>query len=169
MPIAVNTTNMSSIKLGSTEIIRVYLGTSIVYESQKPNIFKFKVTAGQTLTLQNDTRGAYAMDTDWGDGTKNTSLTHTYSTAGTYTVSTVYSVATSTIPNGYSRPTYDENTALSLIEVSQICDKITNINYMFYNCRRLAMSKINVSTIDPSKFSAAKGTFEYCGYNADLA
>lgn len=169
MSIAVNTTNISSLKLGTTEIIRVYLGTSIVYESQKPSIFKFKVTAGQTLTLQNDTRGAFAMTTDWGDGTKNTSLTHTYSTAGTYTVSTAYSVVTSTVPNGFSLPTYDENTALSLIEVSQICDKITNVNYMFYDCRHLAMSKINVSTIDESKFSSARCTFEYCGYNADQA
>ncbi len=141
MPINVSTNGIGKIMLGSsTEIIRVYLGTTIVYESQKPNIFKFEVSANQTITLQNDTRGAKAVTTDWGDGTRNTSLTHTYTSAGTYSVSTAYSVVASTatveqyfydLQETRLAPKYDDATTKALVEVVQVCDKITNINYMF--------------------------------------
>lgn len=174
MTIASGSNGIGKIMLGSsTEVIRVYLGTTIVYENQKPNIFKFKVNANQTLTLQNDTRGATAITTDWGDGTKNTSLTHTYTTAGVYTVTTTYSIATTTATvkyptmgwGEYYGPVFDETTALALREVVQICNKITNLNYMFWRCQNLAWNRINTDNIDTSKFDSAVEMFHYVAYN----
>ena len=174
MSIASGSNGIGKIMLGSsTEVIRVYLGTTIVYENQKPNIFKFKVNANQTLTLQNETRGATAITTNWGDGTQDNKLTHTYAAAGVYTVTTTYSIATTTATvlyptKGYGEyygPVYDENTALALRQVDQICNKITNLDYMFYGCQMLAWNRINTDNIDTSKFNSAVGMFHYVAYS----
>ncbi len=179
MPIISNVNGIGKIMLGSSsEIVRVYLGTAIVYENSQPNKFVFNVSANQTIVLQNDTRGAKVTTVDWGDGTKNSSLSHTYTTAGYYTVTTTYSVVASTATvekffydfghSGENRlvPAYDENTARSLVEVIQVCGDITKLDYMFYQCTQLAMNKINLDNIDPSKYNSAVEMFWLTGYNA---
>lgn len=188
MPINLSTNGIGKIMLGSsTEIVRVYLGTTIVYESQKPHIFVFEVDAGDQIVLQNDTRGLYPAATNWGDGTIDNNLSHTYTTAGRYNVTTVYSLATSygtgAIPNSLIdpeivdldsnsieamrtvealQPTYHRNTVRSLVAVTQISPNINNINYMFYDCVYLRISDINISGLDLSKFNEAVAVFYGC-------
>ena len=94
------------------------------YDYRDVNIYKFKVNANDVITLQNDLRGdtfsGYVV-TDWGDGITDMALTHTYTTAGTYTVKTKYSLSRST--DGRINTT----TSRSLVDVIDINKNKTRI------------------------------------------
>lgn len=59
-------------------------------------IFSWDKTAGESVNLSSAIDGTFDS-IDWGDGTVNTSLLHTYSVAGNYTVRVVNSNATTLI------------------------------------------------------------------------
>lgn len=100
----------------------------------RQSAYKINVSAGQTVQLQNDTRGCYNLNvtnlsyvkTNWGDGTTDSSLSHTYSTAGTYTLATPYSFA-------YANGTKDAATMNTLTSVTSLSGAITNMSNAFTN------------------------------------
>lgn len=176
MPINLNISNIQDIRLQSTEVGKVYLGTQLVYERTK-NIFVFNVSAGQTIKLQSSREGAPYTITDWGDGNKDYSINHTYSSAGVYTVSTTFSLTSpiyvstvseiETTPRiAYEEPvTYqmDQTTLDCLVQVKGICDTIKNLDGFFYNCRYLKFEDISFGKLNMSKVDTAFSMFEYVG------
>jgi hypothetical protein len=119
---------------GNNVIYKIYYGSNLVYDRNKiydlnQNVYIFdlsKVSNNYTLTLQNVNNGTY---TDWGDGVVNTSLTHTYSHQGVYTVKTRQVIQT---PNGG-----DGNTEESLINCINIDNSINDCSSMFAFCTNL--------------------------------
>ena len=100
------------------------------------NIYKFdttKTTGDLTVTLIADRRGdttEWDGVTDWGDGTTDTNLTHTYATDGVYTVKTKYIMDT-------SGTGYRNNTRLKLIDCTHINKNMTDVSNFFNNCRNV--------------------------------
>lgn len=104
-----------------------------LYPTKTENIFEFTVKANDTVVLKNDLRGdSVAIDTDWGDGTINNSLTHTYTKAGVYRVITRYSI---NAVDGSG----DSTTRNLLTDVIDINKSINNASNMFYNCKNLTV------------------------------
>lgn len=58
----------------------------------RSNVFAIDVPAGTTITLYNDRRGDSSTLTAnvWGDGASDSSMSHTYNTAGRYVISSKY-------------------------------------------------------------------------------
>ena len=106
--------------------------------TNRQSTYNVTVTAGQTLTLQNETRGCYNFSvtdpqyikTNWGDGTIDSSLTHTYTTAGTYTLATPYSFA-------YTNSAHDSATMNSLAQVGTLRSPITSMRNAFNGATNL--------------------------------
>ncbi len=163
MPVISNVNGIGKVMLGSSnEITRIYVGTNIVYDSLDYHVFEFTVPANGKLILQDDRRGAKAAVTDWGDGAKNNELTHTYTTAGTYTVKTTLSIATTYVVPGALYPYYDIPTASYLTKVTHISRQTNSLDYMFYGCRALNLTNISFDGLDLSKFNSAVATFASC-------
>ena len=97
------------------------------------NIYKFdttKTTGDLTVTLVADRRGdttEWDGVTDWGDGTTDTNLTHTYAADGVYTVKTKYIMDTS--------GNYKNNTRLKLIDCTHINKNMTDVSNFFNYCK----------------------------------
>lgn len=106
--------------------------------TNRQSTYNVSVTAGQTLTLQNTTRGCYNFSitdpqyvkTDWGDGTIDNSLTHTYATAGTYTLATPYSFSNLS-------GVMDQSTMNSLVKVDTLRSPMTTMAYCCANAHNL--------------------------------
>ncbi len=106
--------------------------------TNRQSTYTVSVTAGQTLTLQNTTRGCYNFSvtnpnyviTDWGDGTKDNKLTHTYAAANTYTIATPYSFA-------HTNGTKDAATMNSLVKVGTLRSPMTTMAHCCSNARNL--------------------------------
>ena len=98
------------------------------------------------VTLAND-RGEDTTQwdgiTDWGDGTRDTSLTHTYATDGQYEIKTKYKLD--------ATDNYYNNTRNKLIKCKMINKNMTNLASMFKNC-------INLTFLDASKWDTSKVT-----------
>lgn len=127
------------------------------------NVFTFdtsKVNGSTTVTLQNYTGGIDNYDgiTNWGDGTSDTSLTHTYSTDGIYTVETKYLINKKT--------TGDSNTRKMLTGCSAINSDISDYSYMFYNCSNL--SELSANSWDTTKTTNMTSMFSGCSSLATL-
>ena len=117
---------------GQTRISKVYVGNNLVYEFDY-NVFVFTIEdTPKTIKLQEDLRGDIAIDvtTDWGDGTKDKTLEHTYTTNGTYEVKTRYCVVDS---NGVK----DADTINYFTGVKSISEKIKTCAHMFDGCSNL--------------------------------
>ena len=108
-------------------------------------------TQNRKITFPNQLRGDTSSNviTDWGDGTRNTSLNHTYSKDGVYTVKTKYCPSAS----GSSIST-STNITQFLKEVKSLNKNMTSLKYMFYNCKLL-------TTLDVSNFNNSKVTDMY--------
>lgn len=123
------------------------------------NIYKFVVPANTTLELIDDLRGDpfnETVYTDWGDGTIDANLTHTYATAGTYIVISKYSLST----YGENSVSYDPYTVMYLTDVMNINCKITDANYMYVNCN--ALTNINANEWDTSNIETMNYMFSGC-------
>ena len=121
------------------------------------NMFTFdtsKVSDSTTVTLQNFTGSDEEYDgtTDWGDGTIDTSLTHTYSADGVYNVKTKYLINKST--------TGDSNTRKMLTDCIAINSEISDYSYMFYNCSNL--TELSANSWDTTKATSMLGMFSGC-------
>ena len=119
-----------------------------------------KVSGATTVTLQSYTGSdeKYNGTTDWGDGTTDTSLTHTYATDGVYTVKTKYLINNST--------TGDSNTRKMLTGCSAINSEISDYGYLFYNCTNL--TELNANSWDTTKVTSLKNMFSGCSSLATL-
>jgi len=94
MAIKLGSTDISKLYLGSTEVTKAYLGSTEVYPVATANPFEFRVTIpsnGYALSLPYNSTGVYSGTIDFGDGSTPVSNTyanrsHTYATAGDYNI-----------------------------------------------------------------------------------
>lgn len=115
-----------------------------IYDAIRPTVVNptaqtiglFNISDNQTIVLQNGLRGDVSVGedgivmTDWGDGTINTELSHTYTNSGIYQISSKYSLVS-------TEGVYDASTVASLREILSINPNIRNASYLFYNCEGL--------------------------------
>lgn len=168
-----------NLQIGKAKISKVYVGSNLVYKTT-PNIFVFTVQASTKIILQNDLRGDTAsfVMTDWGDGTIDSNLEHTYTTAGTYQVRTRYSLVSTenakdnttlscltkviSISDGIKTCAHMFNGCTNLTEVDCAnwdMRKIIDLSYMFYNCTKLI--NLDCSKWDTSNVKTASYMFGY--------
>lgn len=124
------------------------------------NIYKFNVTANSTITLQSNLRGdsfTGTVYTDWGDGTIDTGLSHTYTTAGTYTVVSKYNVTACIHGTTYKS---DANTLNCLIDVLNINKCMTDASHLFNGCNNLSV--INANDWDTRNITLMNYMFANC-------
>ena len=170
---------ISNIYLGNEKITKVYLGDTLIYGGSSsggedddidPNIdptynyFVFDTSlADTTINLYDyragDTTGWDGI-TDWGDGTTDTKLEHTYATDGTYTVKTKYML------NGNRTNAGFLNTRNMLIGCDNINKNITVFSYLFYNSPNLSYAKIR--NFNDGTITAAINTFNGCSSLTEL-
>ena len=94
MAIKLGSTDISKLYLGSTEVTKAYLGSTEVYPVATANPFEFRVTIpsnAYTLSLPYSTTGTYSGTIDFGDGSASVTnsfanRSHTYATAGDYNI-----------------------------------------------------------------------------------
>ena len=94
MAIKLGSTDISKLYLGSTEVTKAYLGSTEVYPVATANPFEFRVTIpsnGYTLSLPYNGIGTYSGTIDFGDGSASVTnsfanRSHTYATAGDYNI-----------------------------------------------------------------------------------
>lgn len=102
MTIKLGSTDINKIYLGSTEIKKAYLGSTLIYDKTGGGAlptYTFRVTTtapATTFTLR--TAGTVNYDVDWGDASSETGITtnaktHEYATANTYTIVVTPAVA----------------------------------------------------------------------------
>ena len=179
MSLGISNLDISMVTLGNTNIEKVYLGTQLVYICTH-NIFVFYVRAGQTLYLYPPDDGVPLYNTDWGDGARG-GFQHTYTNAGTYTVTTncrlvncVYVEAAS--EDGDIQPRlappepvmyqYDTATLDSLMEVKGVCNAYRNLDGFFYRCYNLSLEDISFGEhFYYDKITSAYETFRLTGDN----
>lgn len=136
MAINIGDSSINSIYRGDTKVSAIYLGYELVY-GKRPvsyNIFVFHVggSYGYTIYLQNNRRGDttdWDGLTDWGDGTVDTKLSHTYSESGDYTVKTKWSITSGTNSDNYTRGMFTKCLGINRY--------MTDYSYLFYNCLNL--------------------------------
>ena len=114
------------------------------------NYFVFKVSAGKTIELIDD---SYNSITDWGDGSSNTKTYHTYKNGGIYTVMTQHRINYVELRNGYN-----DYTVGALIECLGVKKNI-DLRRMFDGCANL--TKADISSIDSSPRNL-NSTFSGC-------
>jgi surface protein len=117
------------------------------------------VTAGETITLPYEAAGTYSGTIDWGDFSSSTNSyvnrTHTYATAGTYTI-TITGVTTG----------FRFNNAGSKLNIRTITNwgtlKLGNSNGYFYGCGNLTLTTV-VGTLDLTGTTNFDLMFNGCG------
>ena len=142
MGIFTNLKNIKNIFCNGSEIQTVYVNRQIVYQSDEIdsayNYFVFQVspTAGKTIELSDDRRGdttSYDGLTDWGDGTIDSKMTHTYDNNGTYIVKTKWMLKKTS------------SVLQTLIACNNVNKNITDVTSLFSGCKYLR-------TVDMSRF-----------------
>ena len=174
MTINIGNSSINSIYVGDTEVKSVYLGDNLVYSKQTEpvieiddsyNTFVFdtsKVSRSTTVTLQNYRAGdttEWDGLTDWGDGTVDTKLTHTYAIDGKYVVKTKWTINKGDDGSG------DSYTHNMLTECKNINKNITNYNYLFHYCSNLTYVNTN---LDTSNVTSMGAMFGYCSKLASI-
>lgn len=127
------------------------------YNYKDKNVYKFTVSPSNTIKLCNNLRGDTfngIVYTDWGDGTVDTNLSHTYNSAGTYIVKSKYSL------QGTDGSNYDATTLSCLTDVIDINKYITNAAYMFSKCNNLQI--IDGSIWNTSNVTTMNSMFSEC-------
>lgn len=155
----------------------VYTINSVQYESEEPkpptppepeppttedddyNIYKFdttKTVGDKTVTLFANRRGdttTWDGVTDWGDGTTDTNLTHTYAEDGVYVVKTKHDLDHSA--------SYKNNTRFKLIDCLYINKNMTDLADFFNYCINV-VEFTNIRKWDISKVINLHCTFMKC-------
>ena len=102
--------------------------------------YEFKVpSSNRTITLFGDARGDQSPEaryTDWGDGTIDKELSHTYAKAGVYNVKTKYVLRT-------KANTYDSNTVAALTNIFNVNNKANDWEKLFQGCTGLTVVDAN--------------------------
>ena len=139
----------------------VITATSIVEDSttldDTYNYFVFDTTlstSSNTVTLKDNRAGdntEWDGITDWGDGTSDTEVTHTYATNGTYTVKTKYMLN--------SGSTLDSQTKTMLIECLGVNKNITDLSNAFRGSSIVKFSKNKLDFVNITNLSS---TFNSC-------
>lgn len=177
--IKIGNSTISKLYLGTSQIVKVYLGDTLIYGGSSsggedddidPNIdptynyFVFDTSLADTTINLYDYRAGDTTDwdgiTDWGDGTTDTELKHTYATDGTYTVKTKYML------NGNRTNAGFLNTRNMLIGCDNINKNITTFSYLFYNSPNLSYAKIR--NFNDGTITAAINTFNGCSSLTEL-
>ena len=177
--IKIGNSTISKLYLGTSQIVKVYLGDTLIYGGSSsggedddidPNIdptynyFVFDTSLADTTINLYDYRAGDTTDwdgiTDWGDGTTDTELEHTYATDGTYTVKTKYML------NGNRPNAGFLNTRNMLIGCDNINKNITIFSYLFYNSPNLSYAKIR--NFNDGTITAAINTFNGCSSLTEL-
>ena len=100
---------------------------------------------------------------DWGDGIINTTIPHTYASAGTYTVKIYGSGITDMTNVDSSQPSGKNTSAQYLTECTSFGNiGLTNLNAAFAYCIRL----IHVPSTLPSQITVLTSTFSDSSYNS---
>lgn len=208
MTIKTGNSSIKRIQLGSSIVKSAYLGSKLVYGSaitnvpsefvpelgpdDEYNIFVFNTsikeldgTSYDTITLHNSTKGdttTWNGLTDWGDGTVNSELSHTYNVKGTYLVKTKWVVS-----DDYGGLESNTRAArVALIKCLNVNKNITEFSHLFYKCENLKsvsfdknttynintmdfmfsgcynLKSIDLSNINTSKVTNMLCTFEGC-------
>ena len=106
--------------------------------------FHIKVTKGTGLTITLALTGVTSVD--WGDGTVNTSTSHTYANEGNYVISITGSISASTSSSAYLLGSATLNECLLKTYISSVATLI-NKSYCFYDCYSLEVISLpNVSS-----------------------
>lgn len=209
MTIKIGNSSIKRIQLGSSIVKSAYLGSKLVYGSaitnapsesvpelgpdDEYNIFVFDTsikeldgTSYDTITLHNSTKGdttTWNGLTDWGDGTVNSELSHTYNVKGTYLVKTKWVAS----DDEGSLKSNTRAARVTLIKCLNVNKNITEFSHLFYNCGNLKsvsfdknttynintmdfmfagcsdLEGIDLSNINTSKVTNMLSTFESCG------
>ena len=169
MGASINSNNIKSIYYGGDKIKTVYLGDTVVYQSDSVmvddasyNYYVFEPWSryGYVVELTNSRRGdttEWDGYTDWGDGTVDKLLTHTYSSNGPFTVKTKWTVSGNdelircdNINKNITiaKEMFKNCKYLKTADLSNLNPDITDVSYMFYNCMQLTnVYNINTSNI----------------------
>jgi surface protein len=182
-----NFKDIRDIYIGDSKIKAVYKGKQLIYKSDNINpsynYFVFNINSQQqgdtVLELKEDRRGdttSWDGLTDWGDGTIDSKLSHTYENNGTYTVKTKWMYSTyiehrhklvgcdninkniTDVVGLFSNCKY-----LKYVDMSRFGTRhITDMNHMFYNCYRL--ETLNMKGWDTSNVV----DMSYMFYNCEM-
>ena len=109
-----------------------------IFNNINYNVFKVTVSDGDEIVLQNDRRGditTWDEVTDWGDGTQDNNITHTYTTGGEYIITTKWNV--SRIPSSIGESIADTNTLRKVTEVYTININMSNLYKLYAGCTSL--------------------------------
>ena len=127
MPIYQAANRASSLFLGDKQIVAAYKGTELIFSISAgltQNIYVFDTSlissGSRTITLNRSLRGDTTSNpiTDWGDGTKDNLLTHTYAVDGVYVVKSKYGINSTklietTVSNTYVYKYFDYSLEVS--------------------------------------------------------
>lgn len=137
-------------------------GTLSAVSVAQANLFTFDTSkaSSKTVKLQSNSGGVDNHDgiTNWGDGTVDSSLEHTYTADGVYTIETKYLI------NDGS--TGDSDTRKMLVGCSAVNSDMTDFSYLFYNCTNL--TTLDASNWDTTKVINMKAMFSGCTSLATL-
>ena len=199
MTIKIGNSSIKRIQLGSSIVKSAYLGSKLVYGSAITNVpsepsteidptynyyvFDTSLDKNGTKVILKKYRAGDTTEwdglTDWGDGTIDSNISHTYVSDGIYTVKTKHMI-------NNDRYYDDNNTRKMLIECICVNNNITNMDGMFYGCTSLTLLdlsnfdngnvttmremlynctkliSLNLSNFNTSKVTTMYGMFSYC-------
>lgn len=153
MSVSMNHNDIKNICCGGADVVKVYAGNEVIYQNDINRLYNYfvfdtsKVEGGAPVTIElADYRAGDTTEWDgityWGDGSSSSSRTHTYDTDGIYTVKTKWM-----INNKVDDETYyaDDNTKKTLTACHNVNKNITDVAFLFYDCR-------NLKSVDMSRF-----------------
>lgn len=177
MGASINSNNIKSIYYGGDKIKTVYLGDTVVYQSDSVmvddasyNYYVYEARSGSVVELDNSRRGdttEWDGYTYWGDGTVDNLLTHTYNSSGIYTIKTKWTMSADIWLIGCNginknmtdvRKLFRDFKYLKTVDLSNLNPDITDVSGMFYNCTRLT----NVYNINTSNITNMSDMFYNC-------
>ena len=146
--------DVSGVKIGETDVNKVYLGSNLVWENGTPFITSWNT--GNTGVSNSDQVKLPIIDgsvvnfsINWGDGNEETiteipvgGITHTYDSEGTYTITMLGSCEGWTFQNGG-----DQKKILDVSQWGTLFEAITN-DGAFKNC-----TNMDISATDGVKFT----------------
>lgn len=151
---------------GEKQVIEMYIGDRLIYGGNHIeidptyNYFVFDTSLIEgvaTVKLYKNRSGdttSWDRLTDWGDGTVDTLITHTYSEDGKYIVKTKYAL------NNGDRVTGNINTQKMLTKCLGLNNNITQMKFFFTDC--INLTTINLSSFDASNVIDMSNMFSYC-------
>lgn len=186
MGASINSNNIKSIYYGGDKIKTVYLGDTVVYQSDaiaiddsidpSYNYYVFDIWPSSDykyiVELDASRRGdttEWSGRTNWGDGTIDDKLTHEYRGKGPFTVKTKWIFSDSSKSSLIECKNINKNIThvremfrgcnwLASVDLSNMNPSITDLSYMFYDCERLT----NIYNINTSNITDMMYMFRNC-------